>query len=59
MTRAQQFAKRYTEITEALLQEGVPVRVARQEARLAATLIYLVPEHREQEVPCPVCGREE
>ena len=55
--KAQAFARRYTELVEALLQQGVPKQVARDEARLAATLVYLVPEYVDPKAPCPTCGR--
>jgi hypothetical protein len=55
--KAQAFARRYTELVEALRQQGVPDQVARYEARLAATLVYLVPDYVNPKAPCPTCGR--
>lgn len=57
--KAAAFARRYTELVTALRRQGVPERVARDEARLAATLVYLVPDYVDPNAPCPTCGREE
>lgn len=54
---ARAFARRYTEVVEALQQQGVPTKIARDEARLAATLIFLAPEYLDKDEPCPTCGR--
>ena len=56
LTKAQQFARRYCELVEALQQQGVPERQAREEARLTATLILLMPDVVPGEL-CPTCGR--
>lgn len=49
------FARRYVELVEALLAEGVPEETARSEARIAAGSILM--EEREQgELICPACG---
>ncbi len=55
--QARIFARRYTEVVEALLQQGVEEKVARDEARLAATLVFLAPQYVDQKSPCPTCGR--
>ena len=57
-SRAQQFAKRYVDLVEALQQQGVPEKRAREEARLTATLILLIPDYADPSEPCPTCGRE-
>lgn len=54
---ARAFARRYTELVEALQEQGVPQRVAREEARQAATVVFLMAEYREVDEPCPMCGR--
>lgn len=40
---AREFAARYVELVDALKKQGLPDAVAREEARMAATLIFLVP----------------
>lgn len=55
---ARDFARRYVELTEALQQAGVPEERARDEARMAATLVFLAPDHVGQGEPCPLCGRK-
>lgn len=54
---AREFAARYVELVDALKKQGLPDAVAREEARMAATLIFLVPEHVAKGEPCPVCGK--
>jgi len=56
---ARDFARRYVELVEALQQQGVPEERARDEARMAATLVFLAPDHVEKGAPCPLCGRTE
>ncbi len=53
--QAQSFAKRYVEITEALLHEGVPEETAREEARMAA-MVLLYEGMGEHGGSCPTCG---
>lgn len=54
--RAIEFAKQYVVLVEALQGQGVPEKVAREEARIT-TLILLFEEENE-EGQCPVCGHE-
>jgi hypothetical protein len=58
------FAQMYAKTTEALLQEGVPERTARREARAAATswlldekVVLEAPGYLPPEKPCPLCGK--
>lgn len=54
------WAEAYVRLTEALLKQGVPEDLARDEARNAATFAALYRENEEEgdvgEV-CPLCGR--
>ena len=51
------YAKCYVKLVEALLHEGVPERIARQEAGRAASLAAVVTEtHRPG---CPFCDEDE
>lgn len=60
--RVVRFAKEYVQIVEALMREGVPETVAREEARIAATS-WLFGETDESQPydpakgPCPTCGK--
>ena len=53
---AKVFAKRYTELVEALMTEGVPEMIAREEARMAAMALLLEYATEDGE-RCPMCGR--
>lgn len=55
-TVVQEFARRYVDLTEALQREGVPEAIARDEARLAASLVFLNPPDGHG---CPLCGRDD
>lgn len=53
------FAKSYVKFVEALMREGVPEKVAREEARIAALgwLAEILEEEKETTLsPCPLCG---
>lgn len=54
---AVRFAKCYTQLTEALMMQGVPEDRAREEARLTA-ITWLGAEYMydEEEQCCPNCG---
>lgn len=52
---AQTFAKRYVELTEALMHEGVVEEIAREEARMAA-MVLLYEGAGDSGGTCPTCG---
>jgi len=54
--RAEEFAKQYVLLVEALVKEGVPEHVARNEARIAALTMVWQDEGAEGD-ECPLCGR--
>jgi len=54
--RAQEFAKHYVALVDALRREGVPEMVAREEARMSALYLLFDPTEDEGDV-CPLCGR--
>lgn len=56
--QAKMFAQRYSEVTTALRRSGVPEELAREEARIAATLVFLAPQYLDKAKPCPTCGRK-
>jgi hypothetical protein len=49
------FARTYAQMTEALMSEGVPELVAREEARMAAVTVAYAPAPEGE--ACPLCGR--
>jgi hypothetical protein len=49
------FAKHYVALVDALMKEGVPEPVARDEARMTALMMLFGPE--EESERCPLCGR--
>jgi len=55
------FARTYADLTEALIQQGTPEDVARNEARIAATTLLMedveAPLYDPAQGPCPTCGR--
>lgn len=53
---ARSFARRYVELTDALVHEGVPEDVARNEARMAAITLLLELDGVGGDL-CPMCGR--
>jgi hypothetical protein len=56
---AEVFARRYVELVDQLVKQGVSEPIARQEARLAA-IDLLIEDKQEAERngdPCPLCGR--
>ena len=62
--RVVQVAREYVQLVEALMQEGVPQAVAREEARIAATSWLFdelspqgEPTYDPARGPCPTCGR--
>lgn len=59
--RAARFAREYVDMTEALMQQGVPEDVARGEARIAATTMLMedesAPAYDPADGPCPTCRR--
>jgi hypothetical protein len=59
---AKAWARAYVNLTEALINSGVPEEVARAEARNAANFAALFPGDRDcvdtgSGEPCPMCGR--
>lgn len=58
--RVVKFAREYVELVEALIREGVPEEMARNEARIAATSWLIEtdePCYDPAAGPCPTCGR--
>lgn len=51
--QANAFATRFVAFTDALVKKGVPIGVAREEAR-GATLTFMLEEA--ERAPCTVCG---
>lgn len=58
---AREFARLYTQITEALLTEGVQEDQAREEARIQAGMVAYGQAYNnsDEHAPCPLCGRED